>query len=62
MIKQQAVWVYWSYNELKNANYLRECLYDGWTVRNASELHDEDYHDTIVYILEKNFGDNGEQK
>lgn len=53
MLKQQAVWVYWSYNELKNADYLRDCLYDGWIVRNVSELRDEDYPNTIVYILEK---------
>ena len=62
MIKQQAVWVYWGYNELKNADYLRDCLYDGWTVSSSEVLHDEMYHDTAIYILEKNFEDNGEQK
>lgn len=55
MIKQQAVWLYWSYNELKNADYLRDCLYDGWIVRNVSELRDADYPHTIIYILEKDF-------
>ncbi len=30
MIKQQAVWVFWNNNKLVNADYLRECLDDGW--------------------------------
>lgn len=55
MIKQQAVWLYWSYNKLKNADYLRDCLYDGWIVRNVSELRDADCSHTIIYILEKDF-------
>lgn len=61
MIKQQAVWVYWSYNELRNSDYLRKCLYDGWIVSKSDVLRDEDYPDTVIYILEKEFTDHGEQ-
>lgn len=61
MIKQQAVWVYWSYNELRNSDYLRKCLYDGWIVFKSDLLSDEDWPDTVIYILEKESANNGEQ-
>lgn len=32
MIEHQAVWVFWNNNKLVNADYLRECLDDGWIV------------------------------
>ena len=62
MIKQQAVWLYWSYGELQNADYFRKCLNDGWIVSSSEVLHDTSYHDTAIYILEKKFKDNGKQK
>lgn len=58
MIKHQAVWVFWDNDKLVNADYLRECLDDGWTVFKSDLLSDKNYPDTIVYILEKEFDDN----
>lgn len=57
MIKQQAVWLFWKGTKLANADYLRDCLADDWIVSTSDVLHDEDYPDTVVYILEKEFGE-----
>lgn len=61
MIKHQAVWLFWNNNKLVNADYLRECLADGWTVFKSDLLSDEDWPDTVIYILEKEVEDNVEQ-
>lgn len=61
MIKQESVWVFWNNNKLVNSEYLRNCLDDGWIVIKSDLLHDEDYPDTIVYILEKEIKDNVKQ-
>lgn len=58
MIKQQAVWIFWKGNRLANADYLRDCLDDGWIVSTSDLLHSDDYPDTVIYIIEKEFLDN----
>lgn len=60
MIKQESIWVFWDNNKLVNSEYLRNRLDDGWIVVKTDLLHDEDYPDTIIYILEKEFKDNVE--
>lgn len=60
MIRQQAVWVFWNNNKLVNADYLRECLDDGWIVFKSDLLSDGDWPDTAIYILEKEIKDNVE--
>lgn len=47
MIEHQAVWVFWNNNKLVNADYLRECLDDGWIVFKSDLLSDEDWPDTV---------------
>lgn len=61
MIEHQAVWVFWNNNKLVNADYLRECLDDGWIVFKSDLLSDVDWPDTVIYILEKESTNNGEQ-
>lgn len=61
MIKQESVWVFWNRNKLVNSEYLRDRLDDGWIVVKSDLLRDEDHPDTIIYILEKEIKDNGEQ-
>lgn len=58
MIKQEATWVFWDDYKLINSEYLRNCLDNGWIVVKSDLLHDKNYPDTIVYILEKEFDDN----
>lgn len=61
MIEHQAVWVFWNNNKLVNADYLRECLDDGWIVFKSDLLSNEDWPDTVIYILEKEIKDNVKQ-
>ena len=48
MIKQQAVWIFWKGNRLANADYLRDCLDDGWNVSTSDLLHSDDYPEEVV--------------
>lgn len=61
MIEHQAVQVFWNNNKLVNTEYLRDCLDEGWIVVKSDLLRDEDYPDTIIYILEKEIKDNVKQ-
>lgn len=61
MIKQQVVCVYWGNGQLTNLEYLSDLFENGWIVSTSHLLHDKHWPDVIVYVLEKEFMDHGEQ-